>query len=73
LERLHAPVLIIHGVKDKNVSVEHAYRLEKRLKELGKQVECWYFKEYTHYFPPNINRDTLQKLCFWMKKQPFQV
>ncbi|MGQ4668857.1 alpha/beta hydrolase family protein, partial [Metabacillus halosaccharovorans] len=73
LERLHAPVLIIHGVQDKNVSVEHAYRLEKRLKELGKQVESWYFEEYTHYFPPSINRETLQKLCLWMKKQPIHV
>lgn len=69
LERLHAPVLIIHGVNDKNVSVEHAYRLEKRLKELNKPVESWYFKEFTHYFPPNINRDTLHRLCSWMKKQ----
>ena len=73
LERLHAPVLIIHGVQDKNVSVEHAYRLEKRLNELGKQVESWYFEEYTHYFPPSINRVTLQKLCLWMKKQPIHV
>lgn len=73
LERLHAPVLIIHGVQDKNVTVEHAYRLEKRLNELGKQVESWYFEEYTHYFPPSINRETLQKLCLWMKKQHIHV
>ncbi|MBO1513140.1 alpha/beta hydrolase family protein [Metabacillus bambusae] len=69
LEKMNPPVLIIHGVKDKNVSVEHAYRLEKRLKELNKQVESWYFKEFTHYFPPKINRETLYRLCSWMKKQ----
>lgn len=73
LERLYAPVLIVHGVKDKNVSVEHAYRLEKRLEELGKPVESWYFEEYTHYFPPSINRETLHKLCLWMKKQSSHV
>lgn len=73
LERLLAPVLIIHGVKDKNVSVEHAYRLEKRLIELGKQVESWYFEEYTHYFPPSINRETLHNLCLWMKNQPIRI
>ncbi|MDQ0231138.1 alpha/beta hydrolase family protein [Metabacillus malikii] len=67
LEKLTAPVLIIHGVKDKNVSVEHAYRLEKRMKELDKQVESWYFEEFTHYFPPAINRETLHRLCVWMK------
>lgn len=69
LEKMNAPVLIIHGVKDKNVSVEHAYRLEKRLKELNKPVESWYFEEFTHYFPPKINRETLHRLCTWMKNQ----
>ncbi|WP_226670292.1 alpha/beta hydrolase family protein [Metabacillus litoralis] len=69
LEKLNSPVLIIHGVKDKNVSVEHAYRLEKRLKELKKPVESWYFNDFTHYFPPHINRDTVHNLCVWMKKQ----
>jgi dipeptidyl aminopeptidase/acylaminoacyl peptidase len=69
LEKMHAPVLIIHGVKDKNVSIEHAYRLEKRLKELNKRVESWYFEEFTHYFPPKMNRETLHRLCLWMKKQ----
>lgn len=69
LEKMNAPILIIHGVKDKNVSVDHAYRLEKRLKELNKQVESWYFEGFTHYFPPKINRETLQRLCFWMKIQ----
>ncbi|MDQ0224503.1 alpha/beta hydrolase family protein [Metabacillus niabensis] len=69
LGKMNAPVLIIHGVKDKNVSVEHAYRLEKRLKELDKKVETWYFDEFTHYFPPSINRETLHRLCLWMKKQ----
>jgi dipeptidyl aminopeptidase/acylaminoacyl peptidase len=69
LEELVSPVLIIHGRKDENVSVEHAYRLEKRLKELEKGVECWYFDEYTHYFPPADNRKIVSELTAWMKKQ----
>lgn len=69
LDQLEAPVLIIHGSRDKNVSVDHAYRLENRLKELGKSVTSWYFEKYTHYFPPHINRDTVKDLCIWMKKQ----
>ncbi|MBM7606079.1 dipeptidyl aminopeptidase/acylaminoacyl peptidase [Metabacillus crassostreae] len=69
LEKLNCSVLIIHGVRDKNVSVEHAYRLEKRLKDLQKPVESWYFQEFTHYFPPAINRETVHKLCNWMKNQ----
>ncbi|MGD6879848.1 alpha/beta hydrolase family protein [Bacillus infantis] len=69
LEDMGPPVLIIHGAKDHNVSVEHAYRLEKRLKALGKPVESWYFNEYTHYFPPAVNRRVVSDLTAWMKKQ----
>ncbi|MBM7588370.1 dipeptidyl aminopeptidase/acylaminoacyl peptidase [Bacillus pakistanensis] len=69
LDVLNAPVLIIHGEKDSNVSVDHAYRLEKRLKTLGKTVESHYFKEFTHYFPPEINREIVTMVCQWMKNQ----
>ncbi|WP_066366778.1 alpha/beta hydrolase family protein [Neobacillus fumarioli] len=67
LEKLEAPVLIIHGLNDHNVSIEHAYRLERRLKALGKPVESWYFPEFTHYFPPAINRKVVSDLTKWMK------
>ncbi len=69
LEKLQSPVLIIHGEKDQNVSLDHSIRLEKRLKELGKPVTCWYFKEFTHYFPPSENRQTVERLTEWMKEQ----
>ncbi|WP_191270108.1 alpha/beta hydrolase family protein [Neobacillus kokaensis] len=69
LENIEAPVLIIHGVNDHNVSVEHAYRLERRLKELDKPVTSWYFDEFTHYFPPAVNRKVVQDLAKWMKFQ----
>lgn len=70
LEKLEAPLLIIHGEKDKNVSVEHSYRLEKRVKELGKEVDSWYYPEFTHYFPPAENRATVKRLTEWMKSRP---
>ncbi|SDM29051.1 S9 family peptidase [Bacillus sp. OK048] len=69
LEKLTIPVLIIHGVIDDNVSVEHAYRLEERLKMLNKPVECWYFTDFTHYFPPVVNRKIVKDLSKWMKFQ----
>lgn len=69
LENLCCPVLIIHGGKDQNVSIEHAYRLEKRLKELGKRVTTWYFPNFTHYFPPAMNRKMVTSSCQWMKNQ----
>ncbi|WP_409251734.1 alpha/beta hydrolase family protein [Bacillus sp. SCS-153A] len=67
LEEIEAPVLIVHGAKDHNVSLEHAYRLEKRLKELDKKVDSYYFEEYTHYFPPAVNREIVGMVCSWMK------
>ncbi|MBB6282710.1 alpha/beta hydrolase family protein [Geobacillus subterraneus] len=70
LERFRAPVLIIHGERDENVSIEHARRLERRLKALGKRVTAWYFPEFTHYFPPRANRETVKRLAEWMKQQP---
>lgn len=68
LEHFAPPVLIIHGVNDHNVSAEHAYRLERRLRSLEKPVECWYFEHFTHYFPPEINRKVVQDLTKWMKR-----
>jgi len=62
------PVLIIHGVLDKNVSVEHAYRLQKALQLGNNQVESWYFAEFTHYFPPAMNRKVVEDLTDWMKR-----
>ena len=69
VDELFAPVLIIHGEKDNNVSIEHAYRLEKILKEKDKPVMSWYFAEFTHYFPPIINRKVVSDLTQWMKNQ----
>ncbi|WP_147532693.1 alpha/beta hydrolase family protein [Bacillus marasmi] len=69
LQHIEAPVLIIHGWNDSNVSVEHAKRLERGLNALNKKVEAWYFKEFTHYFPPAVNRQVVKDLCNWMKAQ----
>ncbi|WP_018664004.1 alpha/beta hydrolase family protein [Heyndrickxia acidiproducens] len=69
LGAISCPVLIIHGEQDKNVSVEHARRLERGLVAAGKSVETWYFPQFTHYFPPAVNRRMVRDLCEWMKKQ----
>jgi dipeptidyl aminopeptidase/acylaminoacyl peptidase len=69
VDKIQAPVLLIHGKQDLNVTIEHSLRLEKRLRELGKPVDAWYFDEYTHYFPPSINRKVVQDLTTWMKRQ----
>ncbi|PAQ14549.1 alpha/beta hydrolase [Bacillaceae bacterium SAOS 7] len=67
LGKITAPVLIIHGKKDQNVNIEHAYQLERGLKQLEKPLKTWYFDQYDHYFPPAVNRQVVQQLCDWMK------
>ncbi|MFS0780466.1 alpha/beta hydrolase family protein [Bacillus sp. 1P06AnD] len=71
IAHITCPVLIIHGCQDHNVEFNQATLLEKTLKEAGKTVDCWYFEEYTHYFPPAINRETVRKLTSWMKEHSF--
>lgn len=68
IERIACKVLIIHGEEDKNVSIQHAVMLEERLREAGKEVETWYFPGFTHYFPPEINRQIVRDLTKWMKE-----
>jgi len=69
IKEINASVLIIHGMKDDNVSFKHAELLEERLKELNKRVETWYYPEFTHYFPGVANRNVLRGACQWMKLQ----
>ena len=68
IEKIPYNVLIIHGERDENVSVEHANLLRTRLQDHGKSVEMWFFKDYTHYFPPQINRQIVADLTKWMKE-----
>ncbi|WP_050616819.1 alpha/beta hydrolase family protein [Bacillus testis] len=68
IDQINCPVLIIHGCKDHNVEFNQATHLEEALRQHGKSVECWYYKEYTHYFPPKVNRETVKKLTSWMKE-----
>ncbi|MFJ7736726.1 alpha/beta hydrolase family protein [Lysinibacillus sp. NPDC097287] len=69
LEQIAGPVLIIHGLRDENVDVEHARQLEFYLEDEKKTVETWYYENLTHFFPPEVNRQVVRKLCNWMKSQ----
>ncbi|TFD98283.1 alpha/beta hydrolase family protein [Jeotgalibacillus salarius] len=69
IEKMNCPVLIIHGERDEHVSAEHAYQLERKLKEHQKPVESWYYASYDHVFPPLENIATVKRLTDWMKKQ----
>ncbi|MGM9929960.1 MAG: alpha/beta hydrolase family protein [Bacillus sp. (in: firmicutes)] len=67
IEKIKCPILIIHGAQDENVSILHSKKLEVKLLQHKKDVESWYFREYTHFFPPSINRRTVENLSNWMK------
>jgi dipeptidyl aminopeptidase/acylaminoacyl peptidase len=62
-------LLIIHGKKDVNVGIEHASRLEEALVKEEKVFETWYFSEYDHFFPSEINKQIISDLTLWMKQQ----
>lgn len=69
IKNINSAVLIIHGKKDRNVSFEHAIRLEEALVKEEKVFESWYFKEFTHFFPMKTNVQTVHDLTNWMKIQ----
>ena len=69
LSHIHAPILIIHGMRDENVGFKHAQFLENSLKTYNKHVETWYYPDYTHFFPSDINRKVVDDACQWMKLQ----
>lgn len=69
VDQVNAPVLIIHGLEDQHVDVNHAYKLERSLRDKGKLTETWYSPGILHHFPPVLNRETVYKLCEWMKLQ----
>lgn len=66
---IDAPALIIHGTKDTNVSFEQALLLENALRDAGGRYETWYLEGYTHFIPPEMNRQLVRDAVQWMKNQ----
>jgi dipeptidyl aminopeptidase/acylaminoacyl peptidase len=66
LDRLKAPVFIVHGGEDFRVDVEHAYRLKNGLDKLGKPYEWMLREKEGHGFYRPENRLALyqQMLAF---------
>ncbi len=49
-EKLHAPVLLIHGDRDTSADIEESRRLAARLRELGREVELMEVEDAGHVF-----------------------
>ncbi len=49
-DRIRAPVLLVHGTRDRSASVEESRRLAARLRELGRPVELLEVPDAGHVF-----------------------
>ena len=59
MERLHCPVLILHGEKDENVPVSQAHLLRDKLQALKKDFEIKLFPDRTHGIGPEVTTYTV--------------
>lgn len=69
VDRVKVPVLIVHGTEDSHVKMSHAEKLLKALKENGQEAEAWISDGLRHHYPPNVNRETIARICNWMKEK----
>jgi dipeptidyl aminopeptidase/acylaminoacyl peptidase len=69
IHKIYCPVLIIHGEKDSQVSVEHAYKLQKELERNSKHYDCWIYKQYGHHIPFEEKRVITKNMLNWMEAQ----
>ena len=59
MEKLKCPVLILHGEKDENVSVNQAYLLRDRLTALKKDFEIKLYPDRPHGIGPEVTTETI--------------
>ncbi|MCH7820723.1 MAG: S9 family peptidase [Proteobacteria bacterium] len=69
LDKLKAPVFIVHGGEDFRVDIEHAYRLRKGLEELGKPYE-WLVKpkEGHGFYKPENRLELYERMLAFLEK-----
>lgn len=69
VERIDVPVLVVHGTEDRHVDIGHAEKLISALRGNDQAVESWITDGLRHYYSPDLNRETVARICMWMKKQ----
>jgi acylaminoacyl-peptidase len=69
LEKVKAPVFIVHGQKDIRVDIEHAYRLREGLEKLGKPYE-WLVKprEGHGFYDPENREELFEKMLSFLER-----
>lgn len=73
VDKLHCPVLIIHGTKDVQVGVEHSYLLARYLSEAGKLHTLRIYEGEGHFFQQDVYRQALDDMFAWMREQEGQA
>lgn len=66
-ERIHCPVLIIHGQEDAQVDVSHGLNMYERLKEIGADVDMHLYEGYGHHMPPEMHMKAIQRMFEWIR------
>ncbi|MCJ8010549.1 prolyl oligopeptidase family serine peptidase [Paenibacillus sp. KQZ6P-2] len=66
-ERIHCPVLIIHGSEDAQVHNSHGLRMYERLKELGKDVDLHWYEGYGHHMPVEVHIKAIERMFTWIR------
>ena len=69
LDKVKAPIFIVHGKEDRRVDIEHAYRLRKGLEELGKPYE-WLVKpkEGHGFYKPENQLEYFERILAFFDK-----
>lgn len=62
---IRPPVLIVHGMEDEKVSVEHAFRLQRALTSAGRPPGMVLVEGMKHVFTPEEDRKALDRIFDW--------
>lgn len=67
VQRIDVPVLVVHGTEDQHVDIAHAEKLIAALHGNDQAVESWIADGLRHHYSPDLNRETVARICAWMK------
>ena len=69
VDRINVPVLVVHGTEDRHVDIGHAEKLIAALIQNRRSVEGWIDDGLRHHYSPELNYETVTRICQWMKEQ----
>ncbi|MDP9728181.1 alpha/beta hydrolase family protein [Alicyclobacillus tolerans] len=64
--KLNSPILLVHGTNDQQVDFSHAIRMEKVLREKGKNPVTHFYYGLGHHLPRPIHEAAVNRMCDWL-------